>query len=295
MRPITAAGLGTAVLGAACVAYGAGVEVRSFRVRRATAPVLPAGQPPMTLLHVSDLHLTPNQRGKVAWIQSLAELKPDAVVATGDFLSHVDAVPVVLDALDPLLERPGMFVFGSNDYYAPRLKNPVRYLMPDRDVRILGETLPWRDLRDGLAGVGWHDLTNAQATMTINDRSVHVRGVDDPHIRRDRYDEVAGEFDSTADLALGVVHAPYRRVLNAMAADGADLVLAGHTHGGQLAIPGIGALVTNCDLDRRRAKGLHRYDDAWLHVSAGVGTSPYAPIRFACPPEATLITLCAPG
>jgi predicted MPP superfamily phosphohydrolase len=77
-----------------------------------------------------------------------------------------------------------------------------------------------------------------------------------------------------------------------MAADRVPLVLAGHTHGGQLAIPGWGALVSNCDLSPRRAKGLSRHSEStWLHVSAGLGTSPYAPIRFACHPEATLLTL----
>jgi predicted MPP superfamily phosphohydrolase len=120
-----------------------------------------------------------------------------------------------------------------------------------------------------------------------------VRGVDDPHISRDHYDAVAGPFDPAADLSLGVTHAPYLRILDAMAADGADLVLAGHTHGGQLCVPGVGALVTNCDLDRKRAKGLSSHRGAALHVSAGLGTSPYAPVRFACRPEATLLTLTA--
>ena len=285
------AAIGVTAVGAACVAYGAGYEVRSYRLRRVDVPVLPEGQSPFTVLHISDLHLTPGQQAKVDWVRQLDALNPDAVVVTGDFLSHVEAVPTVLDALDPLLDRPGMFVFGSNDYYAPVLKNPARYLFPDRDRRIHGTDLPWRDLRDGLAAAGWNDLSNARASVTIAGRAVDVRGVDDPHIRRDRYDAVSGAFDEAADLSLGVVHAPYLRVLDAMNADGADLILAGHTHGGQLAVPGYGALVTNCDLDRRRAKGLHRHDDAWLHVSAGLGTSPYAPIRFACPPEATLLTL----
>ena len=81
-----------------------------------------------------------------------------------------------------------------------------------------------------------------------------------------------------------------------MAYDGHDLTVAGHTHGGQVCVPFYGALVTNCDLDTRRAKGLSLPGPsasgrtAWLNVSAGVGTSPYAPIRFACPPEATLLT-----
>lgn len=76
-----------------------------------------------------------------------------------------------------------------------------------------------------------------------------------------------------------------------MAADGADLIIAGHTHGGQVCVPGYGALVTNCDLDPARAKGLSSHEGAALHVSAGLGTNPYAPVRLACPPEATMLHL----
>jgi predicted MPP superfamily phosphohydrolase len=86
-------------------------------------------------------------------------------------------------------------------------------------------------------------------------------------------------------------------MIDAMAADGHDLIVAGHTHGGQVCVPFYGALVTNCDLDTARVKGLsqHTANDrtSWLHVSAGLGTSPYAPVRFACRPEATLLTLTA--
>jgi predicted MPP superfamily phosphohydrolase len=153
--------------------------------------------------------------------------------------------------------------------------------------------LPWGDLVDGLTTNGWLDLGNARATMKVDGREVDVRGVDDPHIRRDRYEDIAGPFDPAADLTLGVTHAPYLRVLDAMSADGAELILAGHTHGGQLCVPGVGALVTNCDLPRSQAKGLSAHDGAVLHVSAGLGTSPYAPVRFACRPEATLLNLVA--
>lgn len=92
-----------------------------------------------------------------------------------------------------------------------------------------------------------------------------------------------------------------------MAADGAGLLIAGHTHGGQLQVPGYGALVTNCDLDTSRARGVSRWwpgagsapssqapvDASWLHVSAGLGGNPYTPFRFSCRPEATLLTLTA--
>ena len=292
MHSRTRALVGAAAVGAAGLAY-ARWESEAFTLRRATTPVLPPGQSPIRLLHLSDLHLVPGQRKKQAWVRSLRVLRPDAVIVTGDFLSHMDAVPHVLDTLDPLFDVPGAFVLGSNDYYAPRPINWARYLKGPSQLEPKRPMLPWGDLVDGLTTNGWLDLGNARATMKIDGREVDVRGVDDPHISRDRYDEVAGPFDSAADLTLGVTHAPYLRVLDAMAADGADLVLAGHTHGGQLCVPGVGALVTNCDLPRKQAKGLSEHDGSVLHVSAGLGTSPYAPVRFACRPEATLLTLTA--
>jgi uncharacterized protein len=243
-------------------------------------------------------------------VRALADLQPDFVIDTGDNLAHLRAVPMAMRTLEPLLELPGAFVMGSNDYYAPRLKNPANYLMPDRSQRKTGARLPTDDLVAGLRAAGWVDLNNARARVSFGGLDLELVGVDDPHLSRDRYETVAGQADPEADLTLGVTHAPYVRVLDAMVRDGARLVVAGHTHGGQLCIPGYGALVTNCDLDRHRVKGLSRWwpgagldprsalrpapsHAAWLQVSAGLGTSPYAPVRFACPPEATLMTLGA--
>ncbi len=290
MRTLPATAVGIMAVGMAGLAY-ARWEAQAYTLRRVSAPVLPAGQRPMRILHLSDLHLVPGQFRKQRWVGSLRELRPDAVVVTGDFMSHPDAVPHVLDTLDPLFEVPGAFVLGSNDYYAPRPLNPARYLSGPSQLEPNRPMLPWGDLVDGLATNGWLDLGNARATMKIDGREVDVRGVDDPHISRDRYADVAGPFDPEADLTMGITHAPYLRILDGMAADGADIVFAGHTHGGQLCVPGVGALVTNCDLDRKRAKGLSHHGSSVLHVSAGLGTSPYAPVRFACRPEATLLTL----
>jgi predicted MPP superfamily phosphohydrolase len=294
MRTATTLALGTLAAGVAGLAY-ARWEADQYTLRRARVEVLPKGQRDLRLLHLSDLHLVPGQSRKQSWVRSLMDLRPDAVVVTGDFMSHMDAVPHVLDTLEPLFEVPGAFVLGSNDYYAPRPLNPARYLAGPSQLEPDRPMLPWGDLVDGLTTNGWLDLGNTRATMKIDGREVDVRGVDDPHISRDRYDEVAGPFDPQADLTLGITHAPYLRVLDGMAGDGADLILAGHTHGGQLCVPGVGALVTNCDLDRKRAKGLSSHGESALHVSAGLGTSPYAPIRFACRPEATLLTLTSRG
>jgi predicted MPP superfamily phosphohydrolase len=292
MQPVTRAAIGLMAAGVAGLVY-ARWEAQHFTLRRAEIAVLPTGQPDLRILHLSDLHLTPTQDRKRAWVQSLRELRPDAVVVTGDFLSHEDAVPHAIAALEPLMDLPGVFVLGSNDYFAPKPINPAKYLRGPSGLQPNRPMLPWPDLVAGLTEGGWHDLSNAQTHVKIDGRLVHMRGVDDPHIGRDDYARVAGAFDEDADIAVGVTHAPYLRVLNGFRDDSADLIFAGHTHGGQLRLPGVGALVTNCDLPPSQARGLSRYGAAHLHVSAGLGTSPYAPIRFACPPEATLMTLTA--
>ncbi|WP_377270143.1 metallophosphoesterase [Peterkaempfera sp. SMS 1(5)a] len=309
MRPLYAVPLGIAATGAACFAYAAGYEVRAFRLRRIEVPVLPRGARPLRVLQVSDIHMVSGQRRKQRWLQSLASLRPDLVVNTGDNLSDPEAVPEALDALGPLLEFPGAYVFGSNDYYGPVAKNPLRYigarLSGDHGLNAADGSArrgvsgavhnPWGQLRDGFDSAGWLNLTNTRGRLKVRDLEIAFTGLDDPHIRRDRYNEVAGGPDTSADLALAVVHAPYLRVLDAFTADGYPLVLAGHTHGGQVCVPFYGALVTNCDIDPDRVKGLSTHTagghTSYLHVSAGCGTNRYTPIRFACPPEATLLTL----
>ena len=262
-----------------------------------TVPVLPPGARPIRVLHVSDLHMTPYARARQRWLSTLGALEPDLVINTGDNLAHQEAVPYVLGSFGRLLDRPGVYVWGANDYYAPKFKNPLRYLKgPSRSDRLPERTLPWQDLGRGFKEAGWIDLTHTRALLEIKGVRLGFRGTDDAHLDQDRYAEIAGPIDhDQIDVAIGVTHAPYRRVIDAMAYDGHDLIIAGHTHGGQVCVPFYGALVTNCDLDTRRAKGLSKHSaggrTAWLNVSAGVGTSPYAPIRFACPPEATLLTL----
>jgi predicted MPP superfamily phosphohydrolase len=302
MRPSTVVASLTATA-AAGLGY-AWVEARMFTLRSYTLPVLPAGTAPVRVLHLSDLHLVPRQRRKLEWVRSLADLEPDLVVSTGDNLAAADAVPAVLRAHGDLLDRPGVFVLGSNDYWAPRLKNPARYLRQNGgSKRVHGRRLPTEDLVDGFRAAGWHDLTNRRGSVKIGSSLLEFVGVDDPHLDYDRYNRVTGAPDPAAELTVGVTHAPYRRVLDAMTTDGAGLVLAGHTHGGQLRMPGVGALVTNCDLPRRQARGVSRWpaaavseggEPAWMHVSAGLGTSPFTAIRFACRPEACLLTLVGP-
>jgi uncharacterized protein len=328
MRPYLRLMAGTAAVGTAALAYATLIERNLFALRRVEAPVLAPDARPLRVLHLSDLHLTPGQHHKRRWVTALASEEPDLVVVTGDNLGAVDSVGPVLRAFEPLLDRPGAFVFGSNDYRGPAFKNPFGYFNPNRRY-VQGPALPAEELRDALTGAGWADLSNARATMDVNGQTVSFVGVDDPHIGRDVYPDADGpepgdsaptgdangraeaianangRVQSIADtngrvetavdpaVRIGVLHAPEPRVIDAMADDDCDLILAGHTHGGQVRVPVYGALVTNCGLDRRLARGLHRWPDsmAYLHVSAGLGTHSTAPIRFSCRPEATLLTL----
>jgi uncharacterized protein len=290
-RSVFSAAAGLAVVGAATLAYASLVERNLFALRRFDVPVLPPDTEPLRVLHLSDLHLTPDQRRKQRWVADLAGLDPDLVIVTGDNIAHPDAVPAVARAYGPLFDVPGAFVFGSNDYSGPVWGNPLRYFNHDREY-VRGTELPYEELRGLLTSAGWADLNNARTIIKAGGREVELVGVDDPHIERDDYASVAGPANPSADAHLGVTHTPEPLVLDAMAADGFPVLVAGHTHGGQVCIPGVGALVTNCGLPRSMAKGLHRWgDDAWLHVSAGLGTHPTAPVRFACRPEASLLTL----
>lgn len=319
-------GLGAAALGVA--AWSTLVEPRLFALRRHEIPVLPEGAAPLRVLQLSDLHLAPWQHRKIDWVRRLAELRPDLVVLTGDLLGageHETAIAghlspaltpsrrqfgstiaALLHALQPFADNgvPGVFVHGSNDYYSPIAKNPFVYLKaPSRT----GKRKPDLDnaaLTRGLEGLGFADLNNAAERIELRGTTLELFGLGDPHIGYDRpqlMDEAIAALPrwrrKAPPVRLGVVHAPYQRALGSLLDHGADAILAGHTHGGQVRVPGIGALTSNCDLPVRQARGLSVWYDseraAFLNVSAGLGMSVYAPIRFACRPEASLITLAA--
>lgn len=293
-----AATLGVAA--AAAVVWGTVIERQLFTVRRHALPVLPAGAAPLRVLQLSDLHLAPWQRRKTDWVRSLAGLNPDLVVTTGDLMGHTEALPTLRRALEPFSGLPGVFVHGSNDYYGPILKNPMKYLRePSRkatraqDIDNGAVTALLRD------EIGLVDLNNAAARLTVRGTELELAGLNDPHIGYDRPDEmrsaIAALPEGADPVRIGVVHAPYQASLGGLLNAGSDLILAGHTHGGQMQLPGVGALTTNCDLPNAQARGLSVWFDAhraaFLNVSAGLGTSIYAPVRFACRPEASLLIL----
>jgi predicted MPP superfamily phosphohydrolase len=301
---------GVVAAGAAVFAYASFYERRRFTLREVTVPVLPAGSHPIRVLHLSDMHMAPWQHKKQRWVRELAALQPDLVVDTGDNTGHEQGIAAVEETLEAFRGVPGVFVHGSNDYYGPTPKNPFKYFTANTHAVQRQPDLDLPRLERLYASLGWVDLNNAAGAIEVNGTLLEFFGVDDPHRDFDHLEALPGALDALREdgdayqgssaapvVSVGVAHAPYRRVLDSFVTNGARMIFAGHTHGGQVCVPGYGALVTNCDIPRRQVKGLsvwpHADRAAYLHVSAGLGTSIYSPVRFACFPEATLLTLTA--
>ena len=281
---LTRFAIGIGVAGGACVAYGTFIEHDWFRTRRYQLHVLPQGAAPLTLLHLSDLHFIRRNRKKRSFVESLE--RPDVVVITGDMLGEAEAVEFAVDVLRHVRGRLASYVvLGSNDYFVPRPINPLDYVLERRHSK--GVPSRWRELVDQLRSDGWKVMRNEKAALINDGAAFEVLGLDDPHIQRTDL-RVAPRSQPEA-FGLAIVHSP--DPAPELVALGYQLVLAGHTHGGQVRMPFVGALLTNGTTPTKLAMGLSRLGPAYMHVSPGLGTSKYAPFRFLCRPEATYLEL----
>jgi len=281
------------------------VERNWFKVKSAELKVLPKGSKDIVVLQISDLHLAPWQRRKIRWLQELNyKVQPDLVVNTGDNLGHPKAIAGVLAGLNGLAKVPGVYVNGSNDLYAPAVRNPIRYLFTSTKSHSprTQQKLDVDQLTSGFDAFGWHGLNNRAVSLEVNGTRLNLFGTDDFHENRADFQKLTNSAKqlNKAEVNIGVTHAPYIEVLKELDSLGSDVIFAGHTHGGQVCVPFTGtALVTNCDLPRRYARGLHRTKaelvgvTTWLQVCAGLGTSIYAPVRLGCRPEVRVLTLKA--
>jgi predicted MPP superfamily phosphohydrolase len=281
-----------ALAGSATAAYAVW-ETRAYRFVEHRLEV--AGRAPvLSVLHISDTHLTARNRRLTAWLRELPgklDRPPDVAIATGDMIDDDSGIEPLEEVLAHLTGRLGSFyVFGSHDYFqsTPRgaLRSLVHRYSGSREPRSARYTDSDR-LRAALADAGWTSLNNHYAVLSHEGRRIRIAGVDDPYLNRHRLEHVIREPED--DLAIGLVHAP--DIVSEWVLAGYDLVLAGHTHGGQIRLPLAGALVTNCKLPSALAQGPNRVGAGWLHVSPGLGTSKFSPVRFLCSPEVTLLRL----
>jgi uncharacterized protein len=286
--------LAVLAVGVGCIAYGVLVERRWYRLVRRTLDILPAdgagttdAQRSLTILHLTDLHYVRRDAAKRAFLESLPAA--DVTIVTGDILGEPEAVESAAAALRQVRGRSAsLYVLGSNDYFTPKPLNYFQYFNRRRTPR----TTPRGrapDLMRQLEADGWRHLRNVRTEDDIGGVAMELVGLDDPHIGW--HDLRAAPRRSPERFGLAVVHSP--DAAPELVALGYDLIVAGHTHGGQVRLPIVGALVTNCSLPPRLASGLMRFGGAYLHTSAGLGTSKYAPFRFWCRPEATVLELHA--
>jgi predicted MPP superfamily phosphohydrolase len=264
-------------LGAAAAAgcWAAAVEPRLLRLRqpcvRATA--WPADRPPLRLGILSDLHaawphMTVARIGRIA--ARLAEARPDVILLPGDFVSthtrFVRRIPIepAAEALAPLAAAaPTFAVLGNHDWHYG------------------GERVAKALERHGI-GV----LRNAATLAATRDGPVWIAGLDCMWSGRADLARTLQGLDGKAPAVL-MSHLPD---VFPDVPPGIPLTVAGHTHGGQVCLPGYGPLRTLTALPRRQACGLHESEGRHLYVTAGVGTT-CLPIRFWRPPEIALLTL----
>jgi hypothetical protein len=278
--------LAIVALAAGCVVYGVVVERSWYRVVRHRLDILPMDGPSaLTVLHLSDLHFVRADDRKTRFLSTLPT--PDVTIVTGDFLAEPEGIPAAIAGVRSVRGRLGSwFVLGSNDYLVPR---PTSYLAYFRRSPMQRRVIRGRapELVRGLVGDGWEDLSNTRHEVSLDGLEVELLGLDDAHIWR--HDLRIAPRRRPERFGIAVMHSPDSAP--EVAALGYELVLAGHTHGGQVRLPFVGALVTNSDMPRRLAAGLIRLGTALLHTSPGLGTGKYAPFRFWCRPEATILEL----
>lgn len=278
----------TAASAAAAGAYALW-EPRRFRLVERWVAV-GAACPPLSVLHLSDTHLTGRTRHLAAWLSRLPDelgVLPDLVLATGDLIDNNSGISGAVEALAGIEARLGRFyVLGSHDYYVSKFTGYSKYLRGAREPRTAARAHTAR-LEEGLASKGWESLTNGTRILEAPEGKIRVAGVDDPYLSRHRTEHIQRSADEIC--AIGLVHCP--DVVSEWILAGFDLVVGGHTHGGQVGLPGGGALVTNSALPNALASGLHRIGGGWLHVSPGLGVGRFSPVRFGARPEATLLRM----
>ena len=235
----TALGVAAAA-GAAAFAWGALVERTRFTVRNETVPVLDPGARSITVLHLSDLHMAPWQTNKQDWVRSLALVEPDLIINTGDNLGHPDGIDGIERALEPFAGVPGVFVNGSNDYFGPQFKSPLRYFGGPSGKSVTAATLDTERLENFFEEqLGWLSLNNTARAIEIRGSRLEFFGTNDAHRGWDRLDKLPGSIEEMREnvgwqddasgpesISIGVTHAPYRRVLDSFVNYGAEFIFA---------------------------------------------------------------------
>lgn len=265
-------------VGLLCFAYGYFVEPYWPEVThvRIESPKLKGAQRPVRVVHISDLHCDPGPRLEERLPDLIAAERPDLIVFTGDSINSPEGLPVLRRLL-------------------PRLAA----VAPTYAVRGNWDTAFWR--REQLfEGTGVVELKKEAARVDVAGTSVWVAGAPFASLAEPPDGVPGGIRNTLRDVppeafTLLLYHTP-DLILDAAATNRVDLYCAGHTHGGQVALPLYGALVTLSRFGKKYESGLHREGPTWLYVTRGIGMEggPAPRVRFFARPEVTVIELAPP-
>lgn len=262
------------------------LEPRFFRVTHFESRCAKLTQP-LRILHLSDIHFAYPDRKLASFFDGLAELNPDLVVLTGDIIDCRDGVYEAEKQLSKLKSKHGIFaVMGNHDYYDYQLYDCLFHnFQGQRHPLKRNGTLKLRAVYKKLK---IKELRNESHHLNLNGQRVGIHGVDDP---------VTGHADLTRirpEKGAGVVNILLSHcldVLFGLSDHEIDICFSGHTHGGQICLPGWGAIITHSRAGRKYAAGIHKFMDIHCCVSRGLGSSRFMRVRFFSRPEAVLLTL----
>ncbi len=279
------------------------------------------GKPYITILHLSDFHLRKNRKGRrlYKFIRGLSRYKPDLIFITGDLVDKDENIPYLVECLKPLKAKYGKFaVLGVHDYYnkkiteflknmfkrkksyqrendIPRLKNELESI----GIKVLQNQAediesPLGDI-EGISVVGIDDpiLEKANVSLAFGNGSAEPKDIEHYRGKYPEYFKFKQKdfhlLDEHAKLLLCLVHTPDSHTIIDLAQRGADIIFSGHTHGGQVRLPLMGAVLTGCRLSPRYASGLFYFKKFVLYISRGLGEGRYSQFRFFCPPQASMV------
>lgn len=280
------------VAGLATFYYATRVETRRYRLEKVrlekkrglTGGAGENGRP-FRIIHLSDLHLKEPESHKIEFLKRITDQPYDLLALTGDIFEDYTGIKYATDIFSRRPAQGAYAVLGNHDYYQYNMMNKT----VGRVFRRLRHPLEKRDvipMVEALESSGVTVLRND--SQTLADLSLHIVGVDYPTAGEDEI----GELNERADedhFKLALIHVPMK--LDCYRKLGFDLVLGGHTHGGQIRVPGYGAIITDSELPGTQASGLFFRGSTAFHVSRGIGADPRTNIRFFCPPAATVIEI----
>lgn len=259
------------VLSVALLGLYAVIEPYRLRLARRVVPVpgLPGAFDGLRLLHLSDIHLGSwHGGGRHAGVAAVS-CSYDAIFVTGDLIERNSHIYECAELLGAMAARaPVYVVLGNHDFGPSRKPN-------DPDA-----------LAEALRSRGVHVLRNQAVAMERHGERLWIAGVDDPYKHRD---DVAAALKDVPPHSSVLLLAHSADVLPRVPPERVGLVLAGHSHGGQVRLPLLGAIVSRTRTRLPDYRHLVRYGTMLVHLSPGLGSP--IPVRFLCPPEASVVEL----